>query len=115
MIEDYYKLTKVSVKYTKVKFSMKEIIYKEKEEKMEYCYLIGKGEIVISRGDQNVSLIGQGTHFGEEEWLTNRNNRIFTMKVKTLKATLYRFEREPFLNLVNDTYPFLSKVFIDNY
>ena len=32
VIEDYYKLSKIATKYTKVKYSMKETIYKEKDE-----------------------------------------------------------------------------------
>lgn len=48
---------------------MKQTVYREKEEEMEYCYIIGKGEVVISRGDKQVSMICQGSHFGEQEWL----------------------------------------------
>ena len=37
------------------------------------------------------------------------------MKVKSLKATLYRFDRDSFLQLVHEVYPFLANEFLASY
>ena len=80
-----------------MKISGKQVIYKEHEDEMDYCYLLGEGEVTLSCLNHEISILASGSHFGEQEWLLGHPSRLYTVKVKSLEAVVYKLSRESFM------------------
>ena len=104
-------MTFIAYLYKKKKYVKDQIVFKEGQEPIE-CYIVKKGDVEISKNftEENkkikekkkkktsqklkVAILSVGQFFGEEEILKNKENRKYTAKVISVKATLFAITKQ---------------------
>ena len=105
------RMTFIAYLYKKRKYVKDQIVFKEGQEPVE-CYIVKKGDIEISKTftEENkknkdkkkrkisrklkVAILSVAQLFGEEEILKNKENRKYTAKVTSVKATLFAITKQ---------------------
>ena len=105
------RMTFIAYLYKKKKYVKDQIVFKEGQEPIE-CYIVKKGDVEISKNftEENkkikekkkkktsqklkVAILSVGQFFGEEEILKNKENRKYTAKVISVKATLFAITKQ---------------------
>jgi CRP-like cAMP-binding protein len=69
-------------------------------------------KVSVIKDNKEVYILNQCGHFGDEEMLIENSSRIYTVKVKSIKATIYKITRESFLKIIDDLFPILRSTFV---